>query len=123
MLEITANVMSGAIEGVVAYFLVKKKKWPCRGPLHAAIASAAATGITHPYAFPAFNDLLPIWGFWAAFFFVEVLVVLAEGLLIYWMAAMQLKHAMLQSLIANSASAFSPFVIAIPLAIYKLSTH
>lgn len=120
MLEITANVMSGAIEGVVAYYLVKKMKWPGRGPIHSAIASAAATGITHPYAFPAFNDLSPIWGFWTAFLFVEALVILAEGILIYWMAAMRLKHAMLQSLIANTASALSPFVIGIPLGIYEL---
>jgi hypothetical protein len=104
--ELAANILSCAIEGPTSYFVGRKMKWPCRGPLHMAMASCAATGITHPQMWVYVHPLVLQYGFWGMFFILEALVVLAEGVLIAWMADLRLDRAMLASLIANSTSAF-----------------
>ena len=106
MTEFEALLLSVAIEAPVAYLIARLARWPSRGDLHIAAASAAATAITHPQLWAA-----ALWGYWhfpywLTVFTLESAVVLTEGLLIAWMAALRIDRAMLVSLIANSASAF-----------------
>jgi len=48
MTEIEALALSAAIEASIAYLVMLLARWPSRGNLHVAAASAAATAITHP---------------------------------------------------------------------------
>ncbi len=111
MMEVVTNLLSGVIEAPISYGIARKTRWPCRGPLHVGFSSIAATAITHPQCIVLFDYLHPLWGFWCAFFFVEALVILAEGCLMSWMANLRLDRAMLVSLAANSTSAFMGLVL------------
>jgi hypothetical protein len=104
MQEAEALLFSAAIEGPIAYVIVRLSRWPSRGALHAGLASAAATAITHPQLWSAALWAYPRYGYWPSVIGLETLVVLVEGLLIAWMAALALRRAMLVSLIANLAS-------------------
>ena len=59
MNEFEALVLSAAIEAPVAWLLVRATAWPCRGPLHAALAAAVATACTHPQLWNAVLGLTP----------------------------------------------------------------
>lgn len=109
--ELAANLLSGVIEGPVSYYVGRKTKWPCRGPVHMGLASVAATGITHPQMWLYINPLVAQYGFWVMFFILEALVVLAEGVLMAWMADLRFDRALLTSLIANSTSALLGLII------------
>lgn len=103
--ELTALVISMAIEAPVAYAIVRLTRWPSRGPIHAGAASAVATAVTHPQLWfnlvPWLSDLI---GYWPSLAVGEAIVVLTEGALIAWMADLKLQRAMLVSLVANAAS-------------------
>lgn len=104
MTEFSALLLSCAIEAPVAYLIVRMTGWPGRGPLHVALASAVATAVTHPQLWQAALWAYPRFGVWRSLAVLELLVVVAEGLLIAWMAALRLHRAMIVSLVANIAS-------------------
>jgi hypothetical protein len=103
--EPLALVISAAIEAPIAFLIVRLAKWPCRGALHVAAASAVATAVTHPQLWftvvPWLSDRL---GYWPSVAVGEIAVVFAEGALIAWMAQLKIQRAMLVSLVANTAS-------------------
>ncbi len=102
--EWVALLLSCAIEAPIAFFIVRLARWPCRGPLHAGLASAVATAVTHPQAWTAALWAYPHFGYWPTVVAIESLVVLAEALLIAWMAALSPGRSLMVSLAANSAS-------------------
>ncbi len=102
--EAQALLVSAAIEGPIAYAVVRLAKWPCRGPLHAGVASAVATAVTQPQLWAAAYWAYPRFPYWPAILVLEALVVVAEGVLIAWMAQLRRPRAMIFSFIANSAS-------------------
>jgi len=104
MIESEALILSAALEAAVAYLVARLARWPSRGDWHVAAAAAAATAITHPQLWAAALWAFPRFAYWPAIFVLEVLVVLVEGMLIAWMAALRIDRAMLVSLLANSAS-------------------
>lgn len=104
MLEVEALALSAAIEAPIAFGMAKGLRWEGRGALHVGLASAVATAVTHPQLWAAAEWAYPRFGYWPSVVGLESLVVLAEGLLIAWMAQLKLQRAMLVSLAANSAS-------------------
>ncbi len=102
--EAEALVMSALIEAPIAYAIVRLAGWPGRGAIHAAIASAVATAVTHPQFWAAAVWASPRFGYWPSVMAGEAIVVLAEGFLIAWMAGLTLQRAMTVSLIANFTS-------------------
>ena len=102
--EPLALVISAAIEAPIAYVIVRLTRWPSRGPLHAGAASAVATTVTHPQFWNGVLWAGPRFGYWPSVVTGEILVVLAEGAMIAWMADLRLQRAMLVSLVANTAS-------------------
>ncbi|MGA7710781.1 MAG: hypothetical protein WCA81_02690 [Rhizomicrobium sp.] len=104
MFELEALLLSAAIEAPVAFLIVRATRWPSRGPLHAGFAAAVATAVTHPQFWSAALWAFPRFGFWPSVLTLEVIVILVEGCLIGWMAHLSLRHALMVSLAANSAS-------------------
>jgi len=111
MVEAEALALSAAIEGPIAYLIVRLTRWPCRGALHVGLASAVATAVTHPQLWEAAFWAYPLFPYWPSVIALEALVILAEGLLIAWMAQLALGRAMIVSLIANSASCLAGLLI------------
>lgn len=111
MTEVEALLFSAAIEAPVAYLIVRLARWPSRGALHAGFASAVATAVTHPQLWAAAEWAYPRFGYWPSLAVLEAIVVLAEGGLIAWMAALSLPRAMLVSLVANAASCAAGLLI------------
>jgi hypothetical protein len=111
MVETEALLISMAIEGPIAFSVVRLAKWPCRGALHAGLASAVATAVTHPQLWSAAFWAYPRFPSWPSIIVLEALVILAEGLLIAWMAMLSLPRAMVVSLIANTASCVAGVLI------------
>ena len=106
MTEIEALIFSAAVEAPIGFLLARQMRWACRGRLHVAAASAAATAITHPQLWAAALWAYPRFPYWPSIIVLELAVVLVEGGLIAWMAALRIDRAMLVSLAANSASCF-----------------
>ncbi|HEY5009341.1 MAG TPA: hypothetical protein VII42_15180 [Caulobacteraceae bacterium] len=104
MNEFQALLLSAAIEAPIAWLVVRLTRWPSRGPLHAGVASAVATAVTHPQLWATVIWLTPRFGWAPVTLAGEAVVVVIEGLLIAWMAGLKLRHAMLVSLVANGAS-------------------
>jgi hypothetical protein len=104
MTEAQALLLSAAIEGPIAFAIARLAKWPCRGALHVGVASAVATAVTHPQLWAAAYWAYPRFPYWPAILVLEALVIVAEGVMIAWMAQLALSRAMIVSLIANSAS-------------------
>lgn len=111
MIEIEAMAMSAALEAAVAYLMARLMRWPSRGALHIAAAAAAATAITHPQVWTAALWAFQRFSYWPSVAALEAAVVLAEGLLIAWMAALRVDRAMLVSLLSNSASFLSGLLL------------
>lgn len=109
MTEAGALVISAAIEGPIAFLIVRLTSWPSRGALHVGLASAVATAVTHPQLWSAALWAYSRFAYWPATILLEALVIVAEGLLIAWMAELAFPRAMFVSLVTNSAS----FLIAI----------
>ncbi len=105
MNESEALLISATIEALVAFLLVRLRRWPSRGALHVAGASAAATAITHPQLWAAVLWSYGRLPYWPTIASCEVAVVFIEGGLIAWMAGLRVDRALLVSLAANSASA------------------
>lgn len=104
MIEVQALVLSCAVESPIAYLIARLSRWPSRGPLHVAAASAVATAVTHPQLWAAALWAFPRFGYWPSALTLEAVVALVEGGLICWMAHMRLSQAMLVSLAANAGS-------------------
>ncbi|MGE3689927.1 MAG: hypothetical protein AB7F98_00955 [Novosphingobium sp.] len=111
MNETEALLLSAAIEAPVAGLAVLLARWPCRGAVHVAAASAAATAVTHPQLWWAVLWAAEFWPRWLAVALPETVVVLIEGALIGWIAQMRLHQAMLASLLANAASLLAGLLI------------
>jgi len=112
MVEAEALLISMVIEGPIAFSIVRLTGWPCRGAVHAGLASAVATAVTHPQLWSAALWTYTRFPFWPGVALFEALVILVEGLLIAWMAELALPRAMLVSLIANVASCLVGLLIA-----------
>lgn len=110
MTEIEALALSAVIEGPVALFLARLTGWPSRGAWHVGLASIVATAVTHPQLWAGALWAYRRFAFWPTALVAEGLVVLVEGMLISWMAGMAPRHAMMVSLLANSASCAAGFV-------------
>jgi hypothetical protein len=113
MSESEALLISMAIEGPVAFALVAITRWPCRGALHAGLASMVATAVTHPQLWS-----LAIWSYgrfpyWPAILSLEALVVVVEAALIAWMARLTPARAGAVSLVANAASFLFGLLLAV----------
>jgi hypothetical protein len=104
MTEFEALLLSAAIEAPVAYLVAYVARWPSRGNLHIAAASAAATAITHPQLWAGALWSYEHFSYWLTVVALESAVVVVEGLLIAWMAALRIDRALLVSLIANTIS-------------------
>jgi hypothetical protein len=104
MTEVEALLLSAAIEAPIAYLVARIARWPSRGNLHIAGAAAAATAITHPQLWTAALWSYERFPYWLSISTLESAVVITEGLLIAWMAALRIDRAMIVSLVANSAS-------------------
>lgn len=104
MVETEALLISAAVEGPLAFAIVGLMRWPCRGALHAGLASAVATAVTHPQLWSLALWAYPRFPYWPTVIVLEALVIAAEGLLIAWMAELALPRALRVSLIANLAS-------------------
>ena len=104
MTEAEAMLISAAIEGPIAYALARGARWPSRGALHVGVASAAATAITHPQMWEAALWAYPRFPYWPSILTIEAAVVVAEAVLIAWMARLALSRAGVVSLVAHSAS-------------------
>jgi hypothetical protein len=102
--EFEALALSAVIEAPIAYLVMCVARWPSRGYLHVAAASAAATAISHPQLWAAALWAYSRFPYWPSIVVSEAVVVLVEGALIAWMAGLRLDRAMAVSLIANSGS-------------------
>ena len=104
MTEIEALLLSAAIEAPIAYLVARIAQWPSRGNLHVAAASAVATAVTHPQLWAAALWAYEHSSYWPSILALEAIVVLVEGALIAWMAALRVDRAVLVSLVANAGS-------------------
>ena len=104
MIEIEALALSALIEASIAYLVGRLGRWPSRGNIHIALASAVATAVTHPQLWAAALWAYSRFDYWPSILALEAIVVLVEGVLIAWMAALRLDRAMLVSFVANSGS-------------------
>ena len=111
MVEAEALVLSAAVEGPIAFLIIRFTRWPSRGALHVGIASGVATAVTHPQLWTAALWAYPRFPYWPTAIVLEALVVAVEGVLIAWMAKLTWRRAMLVSLVANSASCLAGFVV------------
>jgi hypothetical protein len=110
MTEILALMLSAAIEGPLAYGVVVFMRWPCRGPIHVAIATMLATAVTHPQLWSASLWLYEHIGYWPAVGCAEAVVILVEAAIIAWASGLSLLRALVVSAIANGASALTGLI-------------
>jgi hypothetical protein len=111
MVEAEALVLSAAVEGPIAFLIVRLTRWPSRGALHVGLASCVATAVTHPQLWTAALWAYPRFPYWPAAIVLEALVMAVEGVLIAWMAKLTWRRAMLVSVVANSASCLAGFIV------------
>ena len=104
MTEFEAMLLSAAIEGPLAYAIVRITRWPCRGPLHAAAAAMLATAVTHPQLWTSALWLYPRIGYWSTVGCTEAVVILVEAAVIAWASGLSPLRALIVSGIANLAS-------------------
>ena len=104
MTEFEALLASAAIEGPVAYLLVRLTRWPCRGPLQAAFAVMLATAATHPQLWAASLWSFPRFGYWPTMAVTEGAVVVVEAAIVAWVAALSPRRALAVSALANATS-------------------
>lgn len=104
MSEFEALLASAVIEGPVAYALVRLRRWPSRGPLHAALAIMVATAATHPQLWAASLWSFPRFGYWPTMAVTEGAVVVVEAAIVAWGAALPPARALAVSALANGTS-------------------
>lgn len=102
--QLEAMLISMATEGFVAFALVAWRGWPCRGPLHVALAAGVATAATHPQLWSASLWLYPRLGYEPTVVLAETVVIVVEASIIWWATQLQPTRALLVSAVANSAS-------------------
>lgn len=105
MTQLQAMLASMAIEAPVAYGLAAWARWPCRGPLHVAIAATLATAATHPQLWYAVEHLASYADYWRVALLAEACVVLVEAAILAWAGGLALLPALAVSASANGASA------------------
>jgi len=110
--EAEALAISAAIEGPIAFLIIRLTRWPSRGALHVGLASCIATAVTHPQLWSAALWACPRFSYWPTAIVLEAVVVAAEGLLIAWMAGLAFRRALVVSLLANLASCVAGLLIA-----------
>jgi hypothetical protein len=110
MTEILALLLSAAIEGPIAYAVVAFTRWPCRGPVHVAIATMLATAVTHPQLWSASLWLYERIGYWPAVGCGEAVVILVEAAIIAWASGLSSPRALAVSAVANAASALTGLI-------------
>lgn len=104
MTEFEALLLGIAIEAPVAVAIVRWFGWTCRGAGHVGVASAVATATTHPQLWSGALWAYQHFPFWASALGMEALVILAEAILISWMAQLALRPALLLSALTNTVS-------------------
>src|SRR5947209_17064149 len=104
MSEFEALLLSAVIEAPIAWLIVRRRAWPCRGAGHAALAAAFATACTHPQLWAAVTTFAPDIGYVAAVALGEVAVVIVEAGIIGWAINLSTIRALGLSLAANAAS-------------------
>ena len=104
MVETEALLVSAALEGPIGFLVARLTRWPSRGAAHVGLACAVATAVTHPQVWAAAFWAYPYFPFWPTAVALEALVIVAEGVMIAWMAQLTFPRAMIVSSIANSAS-------------------
>jgi hypothetical protein len=104
MTEFEALLLGVSVEAPVAYVVARRFRWACRGARHVGLASAIATAATHPQLWSAASWAYQHFPFWISALGAEALVILAEALLISWMAQLAIREAFLVSVLANTAS-------------------
>jgi hypothetical protein len=107
MTEFEAMMLSVAIEAPLAFAIVYLARWPCRGPLHIAMAITLATAVTHPQLWTASLWLYPRIGYWPTVVCGEALVILAEAAIIAWATRLSSAKSLIVSGIANGTSALA----------------
>lgn len=103
--QVQAMVLSALIEAPVAWVLVRWRHWPGRGAMHAAIASAVATALTHPQLWAFAPALLARLGYVPGALVAETVVVVVEALVVAWGSGLSPLRALALSTLANAASA------------------
>jgi hypothetical protein len=111
MTEFEAMLLSAAIEAPIAFAMIAITRWPCRGPLNAAIAIALATAVTHPQLWTSALWLYPRIGFWPTVACTEALVVLVEAAIVIWTTGLSPARALAVSAVANGASTLTGLVL------------
>src|SRR6201996_7285418 len=104
MTEFEAMLFSVAVEAPIAFAIIAITRWPCRGPLNAAIALALATAVTHPQLWTAALWLYPRIGFWPTVAGTETVVVVVEAAIIIWATGLSAAKGLALSALANGAS-------------------
>jgi hypothetical protein len=104
MNEFEALLLSAVIEAPVAWLIVRRRDWPCRGAGHAALAAAFATACTHPQLWAAVNAFAPQIGYVPAVALGEIAVVIVEAGIIGWVISLPPVRALWLSLATNTAS-------------------
>lgn len=104
MTEIQALLLSIAIEAPAAWAAARLTGWTGRGAAHVAGAMAVATAVTHPQLWAAALLLYPHAPVALVVIALETLVVVAEGLLVAWIAGLRIGRALTISLLANALS-------------------
>ncbi len=103
--ELTARLLSVAIEAPVALLWIAAVRWPVRGgPLAAAGVAAFATLASHPLAWPAMLALMPALGYAPSVALVEAAVTVAEAAAYAGILALGPLRALALSALANGAS-------------------
>jgi hypothetical protein len=104
MTQAEALLLSIAIEAPAAWAGAYLTGWYGRGAAHVAGAMAVATAVTHPQLWAAALLLYPHAPVALVLMTLEGLVVVAEGLLVAWIAGLRLGPALTLSLLANMLS-------------------
>lgn len=111
MNEAAVLAISVAVEAPLATGIVYGMRWPSRGALHVGLAAAVATAVTQPQLWQAAQWAYPRFGHWPSLVALEVVVVVAEALLIGWMAKLEWHHALAVSLAANIVSCLAGLIL------------
>src|ERR1700743_76888 len=111
MTELEALLLSVAIDTPIAFAIGAITRWPCRGPLHAAVAISLATAVTHPQLWAAALWLYPRIGDWPTIGGAEAVVGAAEAGVVIWATALSPARALVLSIVANGASTLAGLLL------------
>jgi hypothetical protein len=104
MTEFEAMLLSVVVEGPIAFVIVRFTGWPCRGPLHVALAASLATAATHPQLWAVTLWLAPRFGYELTVATLEAAVILVEAMIIAWASGLSAMRALVVSVATNATS-------------------